>query len=60
MGTGGQIWGPRPGGRGPDDRNTLEKLPDQKDMVNFKIYDIKAWETNNCNTCSNNNQYLKK
>ena len=55
MGTGGPIWGPRAGGRGPDDPNTLEKLLDKKDMVNFKIYDLKAWETNNCNTYSNNN-----
>ena len=37
MGSGGRIGGPRAGSRGPDDPNTLEKLLDKKDMVNFKI-----------------------
>ena len=27
----------------------LEKMPDQKNKVNFKIYDITVWLTNNCN-----------
>ena len=27
----------------------VEKLLDQKDMVNFKIYDVTAWQTSNCN-----------
>ena len=27
-----------------------EKRPDQKRKVNFKSYDVAAWETNNCNT----------
>ena len=36
----------------------VEKWLDQKDKVNFKIYDITTWETNNCNT--HITQYLKK
>ena len=36
----------------------VEKRLDQKDEVNFKIYDVTAWETNNCNTYIA--QYLKK
>ena len=36
----------------------VEKRLDQKDEVNFKIYDVTAWETNNCNT--HIAQYLKK
>ena len=31
------LWDPGAGSRGPDDPNTLEKLLDKKDMVNFKI-----------------------
>ena len=31
---------------------------DQKDKVNFKIYGVTAWETNNFNT--HTDQYLKK
>ena len=27
----------------------VEKQLDQEDMVNFKIYGVKAWETNNGN-----------
>ena len=27
----------------------VEKRLDLKDNVNFKIYDVKIWETNNCN-----------
>ena len=27
----------------------VEKLLDQKDMVNFKIYDVTAWQTSSCN-----------
>ena len=36
----------------------LENWLDHKDKVNFKIYDITAWLTNNCNT--HIAQYLKK
>ena len=36
----------------------VEKLLDQKDMVNFKIYDVTAWQTSNCNIHSA--QYRKK
>ena len=28
----------------------IEKRLDQKNKVNFKIYDVTIWETNNCNT----------
>ena len=28
----------------------VEKLLNQKDKIYFKIYDVKTWETNNCNT----------
>ena len=31
---------------------------DYKDKVNFKIYDVTTWETNNCNT--HIVQYLRK
>ena len=34
-----------------------EKHFDKKDKFNFKIYDVKTWETNNCNT--HIAQYLK-
>ena len=34
----------------------IKKRLDQK--VNFKIYDVRTWLTNNCNT--NINQYFKK
>ena len=34
----------------------LRKMLDKKDKVNFKIYDVTAWLTNNCNT--NIAQYL--
>ena len=27
-----------------------EKRLDQKDQVNFKIYDVTTWEANSCNT----------
>ena len=37
---------------------TQKKRLGQKDMVNFKIYDVTAWLTKNCNT--NSVQYLKK
>ena len=36
----------------------VEKRLDQKDKVNFKIYDVTTWLTNNCNT--HIDQYLKK
>ena len=36
----------------------VEKQLDQKDKVNFKIYDVTTWLTNNCNTYID--QYLKK
>ena len=36
----------------------VEKRLDQKDNVNFKIYDVTAWLINNCNT--HIDQYLKK
>ena len=36
----------------------IEKQLDQKDKINFKIYDVTAWLTNNCNT--HIEQYLKK
>ena len=36
----------------------VEKQPDQKDKVNFKIHDVTAQETNNCGT--HIAQYLKK
>ena len=36
----------------------VEKLFDQKDKVNFKIYDVTTWLTNNCNTQIT--QYLMK
>ena len=36
----------------------LEKRLDEKDKVNFKICDVTAWLTNNCNTLVA--QYLKK
>ena len=36
----------------------LKKQPDWKDKVNFKIYDVSTWLTNNCNTHSA--QYLGK
>ena len=35
-----------------------EKRLDKKAMVNFKIYDVTDWKTNNNNT--HNAQYLKK
>ena len=28
----------------------VEKWLDQKDKVDFKIYDVATWETSNCNT----------
>ena len=36
----------------------LEKRLDLRDKVNFKMYDIKIWETNNYN--AHVAQYLKK
>ena len=36
----------------------VAKRPDQKDKVNFKIYEFKAWLTNNYNT--HIAQYLEK
>ena len=36
----------------------VEKRLDQKDKVNFKIYDVTAWGANNCNI--HIVQYLKK
>ena len=36
----------------------VEKLPDEKDKINFEIYDVTTWSTNNCNTYIG--QYLKK
>ena len=27
-----------------------KKRLDEKDKVNFKVYDITTWSTNNCNT----------
>ena len=36
----------------------VEKQLDQKEKVNFKIYDITAWLRNNCNI--HIAQYLKK
>ena len=36
----------------------VAKRLDQNDKVNFKIYDITAWLTNNCNT--HIDQYLEK
>ena len=36
----------------------VEKLLDQKDKVNFKIYDATPWLINNCNT--HIAQYFKK
>ena len=36
----------------------VEKQLDQKDKVNFKIYNATTWVTENCNTYVN--QYLKK
>ena len=35
-----------------------EKRLDEKDKVNFKIYDVTTWLTSNCNTYID--QYLKK
>ena len=35
-----------------------KKRLDEKDKANFKIYDVTAWETNNCNT--HIAQYLKR
>ena len=35
----------------------VKKRLDKNDKVNFKIYDVKTWETNNCNT--HIAQYLK-
>ena len=35
-----------------------KKCIDKKDKVNFKIYDVKNWLTNNCNT--DIVQYFKK
>ena len=42
----------------PQQFSHVEKWLGQKDKVNFKIYDITTWETNNCNT--HITQYLKK
>ena len=36
----------------------VAKRLDEKDKVNFKIYEVTAWLTNNCNTHSM--QYLEK
>ena len=36
----------------------VEKRADFKDKVNFHIYDVTIWETNNCDT--HIAQYLKK
>ena len=36
----------------------VEKWLDEKAMVNFKIYDVTNWTTNNCNT--HITQYLNK
>ena len=36
----------------------FDKRVDQKGIVNFKIYDVTTWLTNNCNT--HVDQYLKK
>ena len=36
----------------------VAKQFDWKDKVNFKIYDVSAWLTNNCNT--HTAQYLEK
>ena len=36
----------------------VQKWLDQKDKVNFEIYDVAAWLTDNCNT--HIAQYLKK
>ena len=36
----------------------VEKQLDQKDKVNFKIYEFTAWLTNKCNT--HITQYLQK
>ena len=36
----------------------VEKWLDCKDKVNFKIYDVTTWKTNNCNTRIT--QYLNK
>ena len=36
----------------------VAKWFDLKDQVNFKIYDVTAWETNTCNT--HITQYLEK
>ena len=36
----------------------VEKRLDKEAKVNFKIYDVTAWTTNNCNTLID--QYLKK
>ena len=33
----------------PDFCAHVEKRPDKKVKINLKIYDVKAWETNNCN-----------
>ena len=38
--------------------NHAEKIAWLEKKVNFKIYDVAAWLTNNCNT--NIAQYLKK
>ena len=36
----------------------VAKRLDEKDKVNFKFYDVRAWLTNNCNT--HIAQYLEK
>ena len=36
----------------------VSKRPDQKDRVNFKLYDATAWLTNNCNI--HKTQYLER
>ena len=36
----------------------VEKRLDQKNEVDFQIYDVKTWETNNCN--AHIVQHLKK
>ena len=35
----------------------VEKQFDEKDKINFKIYDVTTWETNNCN--AHVDHYLK-
>ena len=42
----------------PDFCSQVGKWPGKKTKVNFKIFEVKSWEANNCNI--HFTQYLKK